>query len=115
MLSFVAVCDAPTAPTNGNVDIEGTSIGNTATYTCNSGFERIGTETATCFPVDGGASAEFSPEPPLCLRKLICLLQRMLPLYNQHNANTTSQTLCSVLHYSRISKPFGDTVSISLS
>ena len=50
---------------NGTVTFTGNSVGDTATYTCNSGFELIGTATATCTQVDAN-SAAFLPVPPVC-------------------------------------------------
>ena len=45
-----------------------TSVGDTATYTCNSGFELIGDATTTCTQVDAN-SALFTPAQPFCRRE----------------------------------------------
>ncbi len=50
------------------VTFNGRSIGDVATYTCNSGFELIGNAITTCTLVNMD-SAEFQPAPPFCRRK----------------------------------------------
>ena len=63
-----ALCPEPVDPVNGMVTFTGNSVNDTATYTCNSGFELVGSATATCTQVDVN-SATFSPAPPVCRRK----------------------------------------------
>ena len=65
--SYAALCPDPNDPVNGAVTFTGNSIDNTATYTCNMGFELVGSATATC-TLDEVVT--FSPEPPECRRKL---------------------------------------------
>ena len=62
-----ALCPAPVDIDNGVMTFTGDSVGDTATYTCDSGFELIGAETTTCIlsPVDEN-SAAFQPAPPSC-------------------------------------------------
>jgi CUB/sushi domain-containing protein len=48
------------------VTFTGNSVGDTATYTCDPGFELIGTATTTCIQVDVN-TVEFSPDPPACM------------------------------------------------
>ena len=62
------MCSDPVGIANGMVTFTGNSVGDTATYTCNSGFELIGSATATCIQVNGN-SAAFSPVPPVCRRE----------------------------------------------
>ena len=50
------------------VTVTGNSVDDTATYTCNSGFELIGNASATCSQVDVN-SAAFSPAAPECRRE----------------------------------------------
>ena len=50
------------------VTFTGNSIGDTATYTCNSGFELIGGAVTTCTQVSMDM-AEFQPAPPFCRRE----------------------------------------------
>ena len=54
---------------NGNVTFTGTSVGDTATYSCVSDeFTLIGTVEATCTKIDNG-NAEFLPIGRICRRK----------------------------------------------
>ena len=53
---------------NGMVIFTGNSVGDTAAYTCNSGFELVGSTAVTCTQADVN-SAAFSPAPPVCRRK----------------------------------------------
>ena len=63
-----ALCPVPDDIDNGIVTSTGASVGDTATYTCNPGFELIGDATTTCTQVDVN-SAAFSPQPPVCRRE----------------------------------------------
>ena len=65
---YAAQCPDPADPVNGMVTVTGTSVGDTATYTCNPGFELIGSASATCTQVDVN-SAAYSPAPPECRRE----------------------------------------------
>ena len=44
----IAECPDLTDPANGVVVMTGNSVGDTATFTCNSGFELVGAATVTC-------------------------------------------------------------------
>ena len=44
-------------------------MGDTVTYSCESGFEAIGNVIATCAQIDED-TASFEPDAPMCLRKL---------------------------------------------
>ena len=55
-----ALCPDPAANVNGMVTFTGNSVGDTATYTCDPGFELIGSETTTCTQVDVN-TASFTP------------------------------------------------------
>ena len=76
LIFFVALCPDPAAIVNGMVTSTGTSVGDTATYTCNSGLELIGDATTTCTQVNAN-SAIFSPNPPSCRRKYCINESRM--------------------------------------
>ena len=52
-------------PANGAVTVNGMNPGDTATYTCISGYELEGADTLTC-----GSDGMWSPEPPVCTREL---------------------------------------------
>lgn len=73
----VALCPDPPALVNGMVTFTGNSIGGTATYTCNMGFEPIGSATTTCGLVSGNPNAAvFSPAPPECRREYYMNISR---------------------------------------
>ena len=47
----------------------GNSVGDTATYTCDPGFELIGDMTTTCTQVDMNSAAFQTQELPSCRRE----------------------------------------------
>ena len=49
-------------PVNGMVMMTGNSIGDTATYSCNQGYELVGAEILTCQSI----GAQWSDSPPEC-------------------------------------------------
>ena len=61
IISTVIQCDALSDPDNGAVSVTGTGIGDTATYTCDDGYELIGSSTRTC-----QSNGEWSDAPPIC-------------------------------------------------
>ena len=63
------VCTLPSAPDNGGVTCSGISVGETCDFTCDAGFELVGTMTSTCTEAADGNSAMFIPDPPVCRRK----------------------------------------------
>lgn len=74
--SCTALCDEPVDLVNGVTTIigTGTSVSDTVTYTCNDGFELIGTDAAICTQTDD--SAAFSSPLPECRGKshnLLCI------------------------------------------
>ena len=83
-LSYSAgFCSDPVNIDNGVVAFTGNSIGDTATYTCNSGFELIGFETTTCSPVPDTNIAFFFPQPPFCRREY-CMRVAAQLMYHMH-------------------------------
>ena len=63
-------CGVLTDPSNGAVDTSsGTTFMMTATYTCNDGYMRIGSESRTC-----GSDRNWTPEAPTCERKLVIII-----------------------------------------
>ena len=64
------MCSPPVNLTNGEVSYAGLSEGDTATYSCNAGFELIGEATIICVVTDNN-TATFIPPPTSqsCLRK----------------------------------------------
>ena len=67
-LFYIALCLDPVDIDFGTVTLTGNSIGDTATYSCNPGFELIGGATTTCTQMDPN-SAGFSPLLPSCRRE----------------------------------------------
>ena len=70
---FLALCTHASNIGNGQVTSTGNSVGDTATYTCNTGFELIGQAVATCTQATDGNSATFTPTAPVCQGKIVCL------------------------------------------
>ena len=64
-----ALCPDPPALVNSMTTFTGNSIGDTATYTCDSGFELIGNSTITCTAVDGNSAIFPTIPPPECRRE----------------------------------------------
>ena len=55
-------CGSLTDPANGRVDhTVGTSLGETATYSCNTGYNLVGNSTRTC-----QATGEWNGSAPTC-------------------------------------------------
>ena len=62
-----ALCPDPVDIDYGMVTSTGNSLGDSATYTCDPGFELIGGATTTC--TQDINSAVFQPPPPFCRRE----------------------------------------------
>ena len=62
-------CADPDAPDNGDVTVGGDDLGDTATYTCDTGYNLVGEDKATCTEAADGESASFMPAPPVCESK----------------------------------------------
>ena len=77
------MCPTLGNPTNGVVDLSGTSLGDTATYTCDSGYELVGTPVLNC-QHDG----TWDNSPPLCqsvggkIDNLNCMITCHILLYS---------------------------------
>ena len=66
LLSTVVDCGTLTNPANGQVNhTAGTTFGQTATYSCNTGYNLVGDNTRTC-----QATGEWSGSEPTCERML---------------------------------------------
>ena len=63
-----AVDCRPLAIANGIVDTSsGTTFGSTATYTCNTGYNIVGSEIRTCgASITSGPTGVWSPAAPVC-------------------------------------------------
>ena len=60
------MCPTLGNPTNGVVDLSGTSVGDTATYTCDSGYELVGTSVLNCL-----ANGAWDNSPAVCRCELV--------------------------------------------
>ena len=72
----VALCPNPADIVNGMVTFTGNSVGDTATYTCNSGFELIRNASVACTQLEV-SSAAFSPAAPVCRREYYMIMNRL--------------------------------------
>ena len=77
-LLTVVVCGNLTDPANGQVDhTAGTTMGQTATYSCNTGYNLVGDSTRTC-----QATGNLSGNAPTCqgmyVHKLTCSYSMMM-------------------------------------
>ena len=72
VLSVLAgiTCPSLSNPSFGSVTVTGVSIGDTATYSCNSGFILVGVEVRTCQLVGAGV-AVWSGAAPICQRRFL--------------------------------------------
>ena len=74
-------CPDLSDPANGAVTVNGQSVGDTADYSCNDGFELVGAMTVTC-----ESDGEWSDDPSVCRRKQTyrCFFTHDLSLTLQH-------------------------------
>ena len=72
-------CPELSAPANGIVSVTGQRSGDTATYTCNSGYDLVGSEVRTCQP-----SGMWSGFEPSCAGKRLKILERGWKLQERH-------------------------------
>ena len=66
---YIAVdCGTPITPANGQIShTAGTTFGQTATYSCNTGYRVVGGSTRTC-----QATGRWSGSAPTCQGVLCC-------------------------------------------
>ena len=79
LLSTVVDCGALRDPANGRVnDTAGTTLGQTATYSCNTGYNLVGNGTRMC-----QATGVWSGSAPTCERMLLmnCQVIRVYMMY----------------------------------
>ena len=67
---MLALCSSPNSLVNGTVTFTGNSVGDNATYTCDTGFELVGEGQSQCTQLDN-SNASFVPGTPMCNRKFI--------------------------------------------
>ena len=78
------MCPDLTKPTNGIVTMTGNSVGDTATYSCETGYVVVGVETLAC--EDDGA---WSDPPPVCVS--------VVGMTNNKLGFKANKNLCGVL------------------
>ena len=67
IILIVVDCGNLTDPANGQVDLtSGTTFGQTATYSCNTGYNLVGDSTRTC-----QATGQWSGSAPTCQGTLL--------------------------------------------
>ena len=62
----VNMCPTLDDPANGNLVLSGNTSGETADYTCDTGFILVGDSTLTC-----GGDGQWSGNPPVCNREYL--------------------------------------------
>ena len=67
------------APENGQVVVNGTTPGDTVTYSCNLGYQVEGINTVTC-----GDDGTWSAGPPVCRREFQPLLNEFSTYIASH-------------------------------
>ena len=72
----------------------GTSVDDTATYTCNMGFELIGSTSVTCTQIDE-SSAAFLPAAPVCRRECCIYITARYLHYHVHFIASCIHHSCS--------------------
>ena len=80
-ISFLAVvnCGTLSNPANGQVShTGGTTLGQTATYSCNTGYSLVGDSTRTC-----QSTGVWSGSVPTCPRMLLCAQQ--MPVFSVYS------------------------------
>ena len=70
MSFFTAICPEPDNPAFGSVTWTGRSVGSNVTYTCDSGYNLVGSMTGVCELLDVGI-ADWSAEAPICERTYV--------------------------------------------
>ena len=66
IILIVVDCGSLTDPANGQVDLTSETFGQTATYSCNTGYNLVGDSTRTC-----QATGEWSGSAPTCQGTLV--------------------------------------------
>ena len=70
-----ALCSDPPTIVNGMMTFSGNSVNDTATYSCNSGFELIGDSTMMCTQNDANSAEFLVISPPVCRREYFIKLE----------------------------------------
>ena len=84
LILIVADCGNLTDPANGQVTLTaGTTFGQTATYSCNTGYNLVENSTRTC--QDTGEWSESAPTCQSMLLKGDMVLLSYLPIHKKHS------------------------------
>ena len=96
LLLTVVNCGTLSNPANGQVNhTAGTTLGQTATYSCNTGYNMVGNSNRTCQATGG-----WSGSVPACQSMLLCMY--VLKVFNVHlfvRNSTLCMTQDASLHY----------------
>ena len=70
--STAVLCPELPSPGNGTVQLDSRRVNETATYTCDVGFVRVGPRVRECMP-----NGEWSNQAPTCESKFVSKLTRV--------------------------------------
>ena len=91
IILIVVDCGNLTGPANGQVDLtSGTTFGQTATYSCSTGYNLVGDSTRTC-----QATGQWSGSAPACQGTLV----RAMALYTYVYIHKKHNNMCLGLAY----------------
>ena len=82
-------CGTLTNPANGQVTTTGTTFGQNATYSCNTGYNLVGSSTRTC-----QATESWSGSVPTCQSMLYI---RLFWITGQADTSELNDSFCSVI------------------
>ena len=71
----IITCPRLSDPQYGNVELSGLTVGSTAAYTCDGGFELAGIRVRQCQP-----NGQWSGNEPVCESKLIYIISNIYSL-----------------------------------
>ena len=91
LFSTAVSCGALSNPTNGQVSTTGTTFGETATYSCDTGYNLDGGSTRTCEA--SGATGVWSGSAPTCQRMLLFFIEFVKISNNVHFFRVLHQKL----------------------
>ena len=93
-------CDTLADPINGQVThTAGMTLGQTATYSCNTGYNLVGNSTRTCQATGVWSGSEPTCQGMLLEKYMMLSLQESYTL-NTQDANSSETRLARQLHFS---------------
>lgn len=87
-------CAALTDPANGAVSVAGLSLGSTATYTCEDGYQLTGAASRQCEVQSASTAAGWSGDEPTCTSLLTCGERTDVYFILDTSLGITFQPLC---------------------